>query len=480
MNELRNDRHLSVHDLRRRINEGEIDTVVVAFTDMQGRLQGKRMHAMYFANHVLEHGTEGCNYLLAVDIDMNTVDGYAISSWERGYGDFEFQLDPRTIRLLPHQPGAAMVQCDLVWLDGSPVRQSPRTILQSQLDRVAERDMVALAGTELEFIAFHTSYEDAARQHYTDLVPVNAYNVDYSILGGARAEPLLREIRNTMYAAGLDVESAKGECNFGQHEIGFLYADALTTADNHAVYKTVAKEIAAQQGRSITFLAKYNEREGSSCHIHLSLRGTDGTTVFWGPSMRAEPVEAQDPGPSTSSGTMRPEPVEGRTPLYDSFVAGLLATMAEFTLLYAPNINSYKRFAAGSFAPTTIAWGTDNRTCAVRLVGHGAGARLENRVPGADVNPYLALAAMLAGGLYGIENELELGPELTGNAYASGLPTVPRTLRDAREAWAGSAIARAAFGDDIVDHYTNMADVELAAFDAAITDWELRRGFERM
>jgi glutamine synthetase len=326
---------------------------------------------------------------------------------------------------------------------------------------VTERDMVALAGTELEFIAFHTSYEDAARQRYADLVPVNAYNVDYSILGGARAEPLLREIRNTMYAAGLDVESAKGECNFGQHEIGFLYADALTTADNHAVYKTVAKEIATQQGRSITFLAKYNEREGSSCHIHLSLRGADGATVFW--------------DPSTGSG-----PKGGRTPLYDSFVAGLLATMAEFTLLYAPNINSYKRFAAGSFAPTTIAWGTDNRTCAVRLVGHGPSARLENRVPGADVNPYLALAAMLAGGLYGIENELELGPELTGNAYASGLPTVPRTLRDAREAFAGSAIARAAFGDDIVDHYTNMADVELAAFDAAVTDWELRRGFERM
>ena len=295
MSELRNDRHLSVHDLRRRINEGDIDTVVVAFTDMQGRLQGKRMHAVYFADHVLEHGTEGCNYLLAVDIDMNTVDGYAISSWDRGYGDFEFALDPRTIRLLPHQPGAAMVQCDLVWLDHSPVRQSPRTILQTQLDRVADRGLVALAGTELEFIAFHTSYEAAARQHYHDLVPVNAYNIDYSILGGARAEPLLREIRNTMYAAGLDVESAKGECNFGQHEIGFLYADALTTADNHAVYKTVAKEIAAQQGRSITFLAKYDEREGSSCHIHLSLRGADGSTVFWGPfdKRRTELRQAQ-------------------------------------------------------------------------------------------------------------------------------------------------------------------------------------------
>ena len=411
MTDLRNDRHLSVHDLRRRINEGDIDTVVVAFTDMQGRLQGKRMHAAYFADHVLEHGTEGCNYLLAVDIDMNTVDGYAISSWDRGYGDLEFALDLRTIRLLPHTPGAAMVQCDLVWLDHARCAQSPRTILKAQLDRVAERGLVALAGTELEFIAFNTSYEDAWSQRYHDLVPVNAYNVDYSILGGSRAEPLLREIRNTMYAAGMDVESAKGECNFGQHEIGFLYADALTTADNHAVYKTVAKEIAAQQGRSITFMAKYDEREGSSCHIHLSLRGADGLRLLVLRQAR-----------TATQGTVR------ATPLYDSFVAGLLATMTDFTLLYAPNINSYKRFAPGSFAPTTIAWGTDNRTCAVRLVGHGPSARLENRVPGGDVNPYLALAAMLAGGLHGIEKELELGPELTGNAYTSGLPTVPRTL----------------------------------------------------
>ena len=325
MTDLRNDRHLSLFDLRRRINEGDIDTVVVAFTDMQGRLQGKRMHGVYFAEHVLDHGTEGCNYLLAVDVDMNTVDGYAMSSWDQGYGDMEFVLDPQTIRILPHQPGAAMVQCDLVWLDHTPVRQSPRTILTTQLAAAADRGYVALAGTELEFIAFNTSYEAAWNSHYRDLVPVNQYNVDYSILGGSRAEPLLREIRNTMYAAGMDVESAKGECNFGQHEIGFLYADALTTADNHAVYKTAAKEIAAQQGKSITFMAKYNEREGNSCHIHLSLRGEDGSLVFWGD--------------------------QGRTPLYDSFVAGLLATMADFTLLYAPNINSYKRFAAGQLRP---------------------------------------------------------------------------------------------------------------------------------
>ena len=454
MTTLRNDRHLSVHDLRRRIGEGDVDTVVVAFTDMQGRLQGKRMHGAYFADHVLEGGTEGCNYLLSVDVDMNTVEGYAMSSWDTGYGDMEFALDLETIRLLPHLPGTAMVQCDLVTLDHQPVPQSPRTILATQLARAAELGYVALAGTELEFIAFRTPYEEAWASGYRDLVPLTQYNVDYSILGTSRVEPLSRAIRNAMYAAGMDVESAKGECNLGQHEIGFLYADALTTADNHAVYKTAAKEIAAQQGMSLTFMAKYDEREGNSCHIHLSLRGQDGETVFW------------DDG--------------ARTPLYDHFLAGLLATMADFTLLYAPNVNSYKRFAAGSFAPTTIAWGQDNRTCALRVVGAGKGARVENRVPGGDVNPYLALAAMLAGGLHGIEHELELPPELTGNAYTSGLPTVPRTLRDARDAFAASAVARAVFGDDVVEHYTHMADVELAAFDAAVTDWELRRSFERM
>ncbi len=454
MNPLRNDRHLSVHDLRRRISEGDIDTVVVAFTDMQGRLQGKRLHAAYFVEHVLEQGTEGCNYLLAVDVEMNTVAGYPMSSWESGYGDMEFALDLATIRLLPHLPGSAMVQCDLVWPDHSPVAPSPRTVLARQLERVAERGWVALAGTELEFIAFTDTYESAWDAGYRGLRPVNQYNVDYSILGTSRVEPLLRDIRNTMYAAGLDVESAKGECNRGQHEIGFLYNDALTTADNHVVYKTVAKEVAAQHGQSLTFMAKYDEREGNSCHIHLSLRGADDSTVFW-----------EDGRPSA---------------FYDSFVAGLLATMSELTLLYAPNVNSYKRFAAGSFAPTTIAWGSDNRTCAVRLVGRGAGARLENRVPGGDVNPYLATAAMLAGGLHGIDAGLTLPTELTGNAYTSGLPTVPRTLLQARNAFAGSTVARAAFGNEVVDHYTNMADVELAAFDAAVTDWELRRGFERM
>jgi glutamine synthetase len=451
-----NTRYLTIHDLRQRIDNGEVDTVVLAFTDMQGRLQGKRLHAQYFLDVALESGTEGCNYLLAVDIDMNTVSGYAISSWERGYGDMEFVPDWDTLRLLTHIPGTAMVQCDLVWLDHSPVPQSPRTVLKTQLAKVAERGMVALAGTELEFILFNDTYEDAHRLGYQDLEPANQYNVDYSILGTTRVEPLLRDIRNHMYAAGMDVEGAKGECNFGQHEIGFLYADALVTADNHSVYKTAAKEIASLHGKSITFMSKYNEREGNSCHIHLSLRGENGDVVFW----------------DDATGT--------RSALYDHFIAGVLATMDDFTLLYAPNINSYKRFAAGSFAPTTIAWGLDNRSCAVRLVGKGKSARMENRVPGGDVNPHLALAAMLAGGLHGIEKELPLEPELQGNAYASDKPKVPRTLRDAREVFATSEVARAALGDEVVDHYTNMADVELAAFDAAVTDWERFRSFERM
>jgi len=454
MTRLRNSRHVAVAGLQTMIDNGEIDTVIVCFTDMQGRLQGKRMHAAYFADEVLAHGTEGCNYLLAVDIEMNTVDGYAISSWDRGYGDMIFALDTDTLRLLPHQPGTAMVQCDLTWLDGRPVVESPRTILKTQLDRLATLGYQALAGTELEFIAFDTPYADAWRQGYRDLVPATSYNVDYSILGTTAVEPLLRDIRNAMYGAGMTVESAKGECNPGQQEIGFRYAEALTTADNHVVYKTAAKQIAAQHGKSITFMAKYNEREGNSCHIHLSLRGTDGRIVF--------------------------SDASGRTELYDRFVAGILATMADFTLLYAPNINSYKRFADGSFAPTAIGWGVDNRTCAVRLVGEGSSARLENRVPGGDVNPYLALAAMIAGGLYGIEHEVGLPAEVQGNAYESGLPRVPRTLLAARDAFTRSAIAREAFSDAVVDHYTTMADVEVAAFDAAVTDWELRRGFERM
>src|SRR5579875_782679 len=277
---LRNDRHLTQQQLRELIEAGEIDTVVTAFTDMQGRLQGKRFHARHFLDHVASDGTEGCDYLLAVDVDMNTVDGYATSGWDKGYGDMEFVLDWDTARRVAHQPGTAMLQCDLVWPDHRPVAASPRGILRRQLDRLADHGWTAYAGTELEFIVFENSYEDALNRDYHGLTPANQYNVDYSLLGTARIEPLLRELRNRLYGSGLNVESAKGECNFGQHEIGFLYDEALVTADNHAYYKAAAKEIAAQHGKSLTFMAKYDEREGSSCHIHLSLRADEGTLVF--------------------------------------------------------------------------------------------------------------------------------------------------------------------------------------------------------
>ncbi|GGP70720.1 glutamine synthetase family protein [Streptomyces calvus] len=449
---------LAVEELHALVAGGEIDTVVLAFPDMQGRLQGKRFAARFFLDEVLEHGTEGCNYLLAVDADMNTVDGYAMSSWERGYGDFAMHADLATLRRVPWNEGTALVIADLAWDDGSPVVAAPRQILRRQLDRLAELGLTAQVGTELEFIVFKDTYEQAWDAGYRGLTPANQYNIDYSVLGTGRIEPLLRRIRNEMAGAGLTVESAKGECNPGQHEIAFRYDEALVTCDQHAVYKTGAKEIAAQEGVSITFMAKYNEREGNSCHIHLSLADADGTNVMAG--------TAQDPG--------------GMSELMRHFLAGQLAALREFSLLYAPHINSYKRFQPGSFAPTAVAWGRDNRTCALRVVGHGRSLRFENRLPGGDVNPHLAVAGMVAAGLYGVEHKLELPEPCPGNAYTAGFAHVPTTLREAAELWENSAIAEAAFGDEVVAHYRNMARVETDAFDAAVTDWELRRSFERM
>jgi glutamine synthetase len=447
-------RRLSVEQLQRDIADGTVDTVVLAFTDMQGRLQGKRLSAEFFLSDVLGNAAEGCNYLLAVDVEMNTVDGYAMSSWATGYGDFVLQPDLDTLHSIPWHPGSVGLLADLEWLDGTPVVASPRQILAKQAGRLAEHGWKAYAGTELEFIVFKDSYEDAWNGGYRNLTPANLYNSDYSLLGTARIEPLLRRIRLAMTGAGLTVESAKGECNLGQHEIAFKYDEVTAACDNHVIYKNGAKEIAAQDGVSLTFMAKVNEREGNSCHIHLSLRDADGAPVFAGP--------------------------EGFAPVFEQFMAGLLKHLPELTLLFAPNINSYKRYADGSFAPTAIAWGRDNRTCALRVVGHGPSLRVENRVPGADVNPYLASAAMIVAGLAGIEAELPLEPELIGNAYLSDAPRVPRTLRDARAAFASSGLAREALGEDVVEHYLNAADVELAAFDAAVTDWELRRGFERL
>ncbi len=448
---------LTLEQLEVEVDAGRIDTVLVVVTDMQGRLQGKRLSARYFIEEVASHGSEGCNYLLAVDVDMNTVDGYAMSSWERGYGDFVMRPDLATLRHVPWHEGTALVFADLVWEDGSDVVASPRQILRRQLDRLAERGWTAYVGTELEFLVFQDSYEEAWNRRYQGLTPANQYNVDYSIIGTSRVEPLLRRVRNAMDGAGMYVESAKGECNLGQHEIAFRYTDALSTCDNHVLYKTGAKEIAAQEGMSITFMAKPNEREGNSCHIHISLRSADGTPVMSGD------------GPY------------GLSPLGEHFIAGQLACMRDFTLMYAPTINSYKRYAPGSFAPTAIKWGEDNRTCALRLVGgSGSSLRIENRVPGGDVNPHLAVAALVAAGLHGIDSELPLEEAFAGNAYNSGADQVRPTLRAAYEDWNASGLAREAFGEEVVEHYSNYARVELAAYESAVTDWELFRGFERL
>ncbi|GJF09685.1 glutamate--ammonia ligase [Mycolicibacterium cyprinidarum] len=452
---------LSKEDLEKQVASGDIDTVMVAFCDMQGRLTGKRISARLFVEDVAAHGAECCNYLMAVDVDMNTVDGYAISSWETGYGDMVMTPDFATLRLLPWLPGTAMVMADLSWStngsSASPVREAPRSILRAQLDRLAERGMGAVAATELEFMVFDDSYRDAWKAGYRNMTPASDYNIDYAMLASTRMEPLLRDIRIGMEGAGLYCEGVKGECNLGQQEIGFRYDDALVTCDNHTIYKNGAKEIADQHGKSLTFMAKYDEQEGNSCHIHISFRGEDGSAVFADDSDEL-----------------------GMSAMFRSFVAGQLATLREMTLFYAPNINSYKRYVDGSFAPTAVAWGIDNRTCALRVVGHGHGMRMECRCPGGDVNQYLAVSALIAGGLHGIDEELELAEAVQGNAYTSSAERLPTTLAEAVELLDNSQIARAAFGDDVVDHYLNNARVELNAFNGAVTDWERVRGFERL
>ena len=448
---------LTLEKLKALVANGTIDTVVVAMTDMQGRLTGKRIHGQYFLDEVVKHGTEGCNYLLAVDVDMNTVAGYEMSSWERGYSDFALIPDLNTLRLITWQPGAALILADVAWLDHTDVVASPRQVLRKQIAELEKAGMVPMCGTELEFVVFKDSYEEAWNKGYKDLTPVNQYNVDYSILGGSRIEPLLRDIRMGMSAAGMTVESVKGECNFGQHEIAFKYSDALSNCDNHVIYKNGAKEIADQQGYALTFMAKPNEKEGNSSHIHLSFRGLKGELVM---------VDESDKE-------------HGMSELGRQFIAGQIAHLRELSILFAPNINSYKRYVPGSFAPTAIRWGRDNRTCALRLVGHGAGLRLENRVPGGDVNPYLAVAGIIAAGLDGIKNKMKLEPAFTGNAYDSDSSRVPSSMPEALDLWEKSDWVKQTFGAEVQAHYANMARVEIAAYGKAVTDWELFRNFER-
>lgn len=454
--------NLELDELERLIDAGEVDTVVVAFPDMQGRLTGKRVSARLFREEVASHGAEACDYLLAVDVEMNTVGGYAISSWERGYGDMVLRPDLGTLRRTPWLPGTVQVTADLTQLPdadaehGEPVAVAPRQVLRHQIERLADLGLVPFVGTELEFLVFDDGYRDAWARGYRGLTPASDYNIDYALMAGARMEPLLRAIRLGMDGAGMYCEGVKGECNLGQQEIAFRYAHALTTCDNHTLYKSGAKEITDAQGKSLTFMAKFDEREGNSCHIHLSVRGTDG-----------EPVMADADRP------------HGFAPLMEHFVAGQLASLRELALFSAPNINSYKRYAAGSFAPTAVAWGVDNRTCALRVVGRGQSLRVENRAPGGDVNPYLAVAAMIAAGIDGIERALPLEEAVTGNAYESDKPRLPGTLDEAAALFSASDLARRAFGDDVVEHYGNAARVELTAFRSAVTDWERVRGFER-
>jgi glutamine synthetase len=442
---------LTLSELEEAVGDGSIDTVVVAFTDMQGRLLGKRLHGEFFLEgDVAEEGVEGCNYLLALDMEMDPTPGYGIASWERGYGDFGLKPDLATLRRIPWLEATALVLCDIVWHDGSPVNPSPRQVLKRQVERAAELGYTAKFGSELEFYLLKDSYEEAYAKHYRDLRPSVPYILDYHILATTYDEPLIRQIRNGMQGAGIKVETSKGEAWPGQQEINFRFDDAVTMADNHTIYKNGAKEIAHLNGQSITFMAKPDHTWiGNSCHIHSSL-WRDGESAF-----------------------------AGESDVFKQYLAGQIASLKELAIFLAPTINSYKRFAAGSWAPTTLAWGHDNRTCGFRIVGHGAGLRAETRIPGGDANPYLAFAALLAAGLNGVEQGLELPPALEGNAYESDAERFPHSLREAIAALESGTMARAALGDDVVDHYLNYARTEQRLFDEAVTCYERERMFER-
>jgi glutamine synthetase len=436
---------LTVDELRADVERGTVDTVVAAFTDMQGRLMGKRLHAEFFLDELgAGHEIEGCNYLLALDMEMDPQPGYALASWERGYGDFGLRPDLATLRRVPWHEASVLVLCDV------DVPVSPRQVLKSVLERAAALGFEAKVGSELEFFLFRESFEEARARHYRDLTPSVPYILDYNILASGYDEPFLRRVRNEMQAAGMVVEGSKGEAWPGQHELNFKYADALKAADDHTVFKTGLKAIAHQHGMSATFMAKPDHTwVGSSCHIHSSLwRGSEAAFA-------------------------------GESGVFKQYLAGQIACAADLAVFVAPNINSYKRFAAGSWAPTTLAWGHDNRTCGFRIVGHGPALRTESRIPGADANPYLAFAALIASGLHGIEAGLELGPALEGNAYESDAERFPHSLREAIARLEASTVARTLLGDEVVDHYLNYARTEQRLFDEVVTCYERERLFER-
>jgi glutamine synthetase len=442
---------LGLDELRSEVESGAIDTVLVAFADMQGRLLGKRVHAEFFLEDAAEHGVEGCNYLLALEMEMDPVPGYEIAGWERGYGDFVLVPDPSTLRRIPWLEATALILCDVAWHDGSAVDPSPRQILKRQVERAEALGYTPMFGSELEFFLLKESYAEAHAKHYRDLTPSVPYILDYHVLATTYDEPLIRQIRNGMQGAGIRVESSKGEAWPGQHEINFRFSDAVRMADNHVIYKNGAKEIANLNGCSITFMAKPDHTWiGNSCHIHSSL-WQDGENAF-----------------------------AGESDVFKQFLAGQIAHMKELALFVAPTINSYKRFATGSWAPTTLAWGYDNRTCGFRIVGQGSDLRAETRIPGGDVNPYLAFAALLAAGLRGIEDGVELPPALKGNAYESDAERFPGSLREAISSLAEGSVARTAFGDLVVDHYLNYGRTEQRLFDEVVTCYERERFFERV
>jgi glutamine synthetase len=447
---------VGVDDLRAEVEAGSIDTVEVVVVDMQGRLQGKRVSAGYFMDSIVSGGSEAQSYLLATDVEMSTVEGYSVASWATGYGNMVMRPDMTTIRRVAWHPRSVTVLCDVFDQQGAPLAVSPRQMLRHQLDALAARGWTALSGTEMEFQIFSTSYEDAWDNGYRNLKPVSSYSADYSMLDTRGVGPLLTELYRGLGGAGVDIESVVAEAAPGQHEVVLSCREALVTADNHAFAKFAAKHIVAAQGQSVTFMAKLDQNAGNACHIHFSLRSEDDNPVFAGDDRH------------------------GFSPLMRSFLAGQLAFLPELTLLLAPNINSYKRFVDGSYAPTAITWGYDNRTCALRVVGQGKSLRFEHRLAGADVNPYLAIAAIVAAGLRGVDEGLELPPPTEGNAYAADLPRVPTALRDALELFRQSDVAAKAFGDEVVSHYARSAEHELGQFDRAITDWEMFRGYERL
>jgi glutamine synthetase len=451
--------NLSFDDLKNRVDAGTIDTVIVAIPDMQGRLMGKRFHARHFVDAAWRE-THCCNYLLATDHEMHTVAGYAATSWARGYGDYTMKPDLATLRLIPWLPATAMVLCDLEdHHSHAPVPHSPRQILKVQLDRLAAAGLRSVAATELEFFVFRESCEELRDKGWRGMTPISAYNEDYNIYLTTKEEPLMRAIRNGLFDAGVPVENTKGEADAGQAEVNVRYSDALDTADTHVLVKNAVKEIAFLHGHAVSFMAKWRHTAaGSSCHLHQSLQSMDGTPVFFDPE-----------APFGMSATMR------------SWLAGLLKYADDITLFLAPYVNSYKRFAAGTFAPTKAVWSVDNRTAGYRVVAEGTtSVRVECRVGGADLNPYLAIAGQIAAGLAGIEEGLELEPAFAGDAYgAGGVREIPRTLRAATTAADGSAMLRAAMGDAVIDHYVHAARWEQGDFDTHVTDYEVKRGFER-